>query len=147
MLRRTRNCCYAPYSSQPSLDRVAVWRGAGRSKFVIDIFFSKTENRAIFLGCITHAIIGLGRMSPSLTKEATRRRFTPKGPRNPLKRLDSDKEMQANPKAFLWRGVRNWVRDGRIRRRLRKTLVPFSVPKRGGAQRMSGRFAEPARAR
>jgi hypothetical protein len=33
-------------------------RGAVRSKFVIDIFFSKTENSAIFLEWITRAIFG-----------------------------------------------------------------------------------------
>src|SRR5271165_3524372 len=38
-----------------------------------------------------------------VSKRGGQQRFpAPKGQRNPLKRLDSDKEIQENPKAFLW---------------------------------------------
>ncbi len=46
--------------------------------------------------------------------------FGPRGQRNPLKRLDSDKEIQENPKAFLWR-------SGAIRRLWPRFQEDFAI--------------------
>jgi hypothetical protein len=64
------------------------------------------------------------------------RKFTRQGSAQ-LKRLDPDKEIKANPKAFLCRGATNWVRDEPIWRRNRQSFDPSAEERRRGTGRIS----------
>lgn len=162
MLRCTRNCCDAPYSTQPGLNRVAVPSGVARSKYIA-IFFSKTENCANLVRMDnTFHLWAKVRISPSLTQGGDQRNFMPQGFAQHLEKAGFGPENASKSRGFLWRSLTNRVRDERIR--ASKKARP-SARERGGAWPMSafvrvrrpaptarsraasGRFTEPARAR
>jgi hypothetical protein len=66
-----------------------------------------------------------------------------------LKRLDSDKEIKANPTAFLWRSLTNRVRDERIRASKKARLSGAGAGRRmyAGRPRAGGRTLCRARRR